>query len=241
MKKMLVPLDGSDRAMNTVRYITKIEPFLDANIVLFNVFSSVPEGFWDLETDPRSTTTVKQVHAWEAQQRKNIQDYMDGARRLLLNAGADADAVKVKIQNRKTGFARDIIREARNGYDLVITRRRGMTGMRGIVLGSVATKLVEKLSFLPLLLAGRKPPGRKILVAFDGSEGAWGAVDFVGTTMAGFDFEIKLINIIRGQEAFQQDFQRLYAPVEHTELRPWGRCGPGVGPQQRAEKLRKEF
>jgi len=72
---------------------------------------------------------------------------MEGARRLLLNAGIDADAVKVKIQNRKKGFARDIIREAKNGYDAVITRRRGMTGMRGIVLGSVATKLVEKLSF----------------------------------------------------------------------------------------------
>jgi nucleotide-binding universal stress UspA family protein len=216
-KKILVPLDGSDRAMNTVKYITKIEPFLNANIVLFHVFSSVPEGFWDLGTDPRSTKTVKQVRAWEIQQRKSVQEYMEFARRLLLNAGVDDDAVKVKIQNRKTGFARDIIREAQNGYDLVVTRRRGMTGMRGIVLGSVATKLIEKLSFLPLILAGRKPPGNKILLAFDGSEGSRGAVDFVGTTMGGIEFEVKLINIVRGQENSQPEIQRLYAPVRHTE------------------------
>jgi nucleotide-binding universal stress UspA family protein len=44
---------------------------------------------------------------------------------------------------QKKGIARDIIREARNGYDAVVTRRRGMTGLRSIVLGSVATKLVE--------------------------------------------------------------------------------------------------
>ncbi|MBW2428957.1 MAG: universal stress protein [Deltaproteobacteria bacterium] len=216
-QKMLVPLDGSDRAMNTVKYITRIEPFLNANIVLFHVFSSVPEGFWDLESDPRSTATVKQVHAWEIQYRKNMQDYMESARQLLLNAGADAAAVKVKIQNRKTGFARDIIRESQNGYDALITRRRGMTGLRGIVLGSVATKLVEKLSFLPLILAGRKPPGNKILLTFDGSEGCWRSVDFVGITMGGFDFEVKLINVIRGKENSHPEIQRLYAPADYTE------------------------
>jgi nucleotide-binding universal stress UspA family protein len=92
-----------------------------------------------------------------------------------------------------------------------------MTGMRGIVLGSVATKLVEKLSFLPLILAGRKPPGNKILLAFDGSEGSPGTVDFVGTAMGGFDFEVKLIHVIRGKENSQPEIQRLYTPAEHTE------------------------
>jgi hypothetical protein len=69
-KKILVPLDGSDRAMKTVRYLTKIEPFLTCRVVLFHVFSAVPEGFWDMETDPRSSATVKQVRAWEFQQKK---------------------------------------------------------------------------------------------------------------------------------------------------------------------------
>jgi nucleotide-binding universal stress UspA family protein len=214
-KKILVPLDGSDRAMNTVKYITKIEPFLNCHVVLFHVFSSVPEGFWDLETDPRSSATVKQVRAWEVQHRKKMQEYMENARQLLLNTGAAA--VELKIQNRKTGFARDIIREAQKGYYAVVTRRRGMTGLRGIVLGSVATKLVEKLFFLPLLLAGRKPPGNRLLLAFDGSEGSWRAVDFVGKTLGGFDFEVKLIHVIRGKENSHPEMPRLYSPTKRTE------------------------
>ncbi|MEJ2727750.1 MAG: universal stress protein [Deltaproteobacteria bacterium] len=68
-RKILVPLDGSDRAMNTVRYIAKIDPFLHMHIVLFHVFSSVPEGYWDLEKDPRSTSTVRQVRPWEVEQK----------------------------------------------------------------------------------------------------------------------------------------------------------------------------
>jgi len=216
-KKILIPLDGSDRAMNTVRYITKIEPFLNGHLVLFHVFSSVPEGFWDMETDPRSSATVKQVRAWEIQHRKKMQGYMESARQLLFNSGVAANAVEVKIQNRKSGFARDIIREAQKGYYAVISRRRGMTGLRGIVLGSVATKLVERLSFLPLILAGRKPPGNKILLAFDGSEGSWRAVDFVGSTLGGFDFEVKVVHIIRGKENSHPEMPQLYSPRKHTE------------------------
>ena len=72
-KKILVPLDGSDRALNTARYIAKIDPFLHMHIVLFHVFSSVPEGYWDLEKDPRSTSIVRQVKPWEVEQKRKIE------------------------------------------------------------------------------------------------------------------------------------------------------------------------
>lgn len=216
-KKILIPLDGSERAMGTVNYITKIDPFLRMHIVLFHVFSSVPEGFWDLQTDHRSAAAVKQVHAWEVEHRKNIKAYMEGARQLLLKAGVPQDAVTVKIQNRKKGFARDIIREAQNNYEAVITRRRGMTGLRRIVLGSIATKLVERLTFIPMVLAGRKPPGNKILLAYDGSEGARHAVDFVGRTLGGLDFKVCLMHAMRGRENEHPAKQQLYSPRQYVE------------------------
>ncbi len=216
-RKLLVPVDGSDRSINTVKYISKFEPFRRMRVILFHVFSKVPEGFWDLETDPRSTSTVKEVRAWEVQQKRNINQYMEIARQFLIKTGFPSNSIEVKIQNRKEGFARDIIREARNGYYAVVTRRRGMTGLRGIVLGSVATKLVEKLSFLPLILVGRKPPGNKILLGFDGSEGSLRAVDFVGSTMGGFGFKAKLIYVIRGKENDDPHTQLLYSPAKYTD------------------------
>ncbi|MGD9151650.1 MAG: universal stress protein [Desulfobacterales bacterium] len=215
--KLLVPVDGSDRSMNTIKYISKIEPFRRMQVNLYHVFSQIPDGFWDLETDPRSTSTVREVRAWEAQQKKNINKFMEKAHQLLTRNGFSSNSVEVKIQNRKKGFARDIIREAQNGYDAVVTRRRGITGLRGIVLGSVATKLVERLSFLPLILAGRKPAGNKILLAFDGSEGSWRAVDFVGKTLGGFEFEVRVIHVLRGKENSHPEMPRLYSPTKHIE------------------------
>ncbi|MGD8470234.1 MAG: universal stress protein [Desulfobacteraceae bacterium] len=217
-KKILVPLDGSDRAMNTVRYIAKIDPFLHMHVVLFHVFNSVPEGYWDLEKDPRSTSTVRQVKSWELEQKKRIEQYMQIAEQYLLKAGFASERINIKIQKRKKGIARDIIGEARNGYEAVVTRRRGLTGLRGIVLGSVAAKLIEKLSFIPLILAGRKPPGHKILIAFDGSEGAWRAVDFVDRTLSGCDYDLNLINVIRGRENRNLESHQIHLPKNFSEI-----------------------
>lgn len=216
-KKILVLVDGSDRSLKTVRYIARLNPFVGMRIVLFHVFNSVPESYWDLEKDPRSTSTVRQVRSWEAEQKKNIQAFMQRAKRLLLKAGFPADAIEIKVQNRKKGIARDIIREARNGYNAVVTRRRGMTGMRGVVLGSVATKLIEKLSFLPVILVGQKAVDNRILLAFDGSPGAMRAVEAVGSTLGGFDFEICLVHVVRGNGENQSEFQHIISTKKHIE------------------------
>jgi nucleotide-binding universal stress UspA family protein len=82
----------------------------------------------------------------------------------------------------------------------------------------VAAKLVQKLSFVPLILAGRKAPGHKILIGFDGSEGSWHAVDFVGRTMGGGKFKVKLIHVMRGKADSRPEVQRLYSPAKYTRF-----------------------
>ena len=116
-KKILVPVDGSDRALNTVRYVARVEPFRDMDIVLFHVFNSVPEGYWDLEKEPRCTSTVRQVRSWEIEQKKRINQYMEQAGQFLMKADFAPESIITKIQNRKIGIARDIIREAKRGYE----------------------------------------------------------------------------------------------------------------------------
>ena len=215
-KKILVPVDGSDRALNTVRYVARVDAFHNMDIVLFHVFSSVPEGYWDLEKDPRSTSTVRQVKSWEVQQRKNIEQYMEQANQLLLKVGFSSESITIKIQNRKKGIARDIISEARKGYVAVVTRRRGLTGLRRIVLGSVATKLVEKLTFITLILVGKRTPNKKILLAFDGSENAASAVNFVGSFLGGLDYEVSLFHVIRSNGEGQPEYQHIFSSKDYT-------------------------
>ncbi len=199
-KKILVALDGSERSLLTVKYITKMTPFEDMKIVLFNVFSGVPESYWDLEREPKSVKSVKYVRAWEVQQKKKIEEFMGQARNVLIRAGFPEAQVDVKIQQRKKGIARDIVKEARAGYEAVLTRRRGMGRIPGIILGSVSLKLLEAMSFIPLMLAGRKPPGMKYLIALDGSKDALKAVDFAGSFLSGHAVDFRLLHVIRGGE-----------------------------------------
>jgi len=219
INKILVPLDGSDRALNTVRYIAKIEPFANLDIVLFNVFNTAPESYWDLEKDPRSTSTVRQVKAWEVQQKKEIELYMQMAKQLLVKMDVSSNSIKIKIQKRKRGIARDIIHEAQNGYDILVTRRRGMTGLRRIVLGSVATKLVQGITFIPLVLVGKTAPGNKLMIAFDGSEGAWQSVEFVGSTIGEYSGnEIKLVHVIRGNGEAGPELKHIFGSEKYSEF-----------------------
>ena len=162
-KRLLLAVDGSDRALQTVRYAGEEDAFKGMKIVLFHVFNNIPEAYYDLEKEPKSVKVVRHVRSWEAQQKKNIRKYMDDARQMLLDAGHAEPAVEIKIQNRKKGVARDIIIEAQKGYDAVLVRRRGFTALKNVTVGSVTNKLLEKLSFIPVLIAGRKPINKKVL------------------------------------------------------------------------------
>ena len=91
-----------------------------------------------------------------------------------------------------------------------------MTGLMRIVLGSIATKLVEKLTFVPLILVGKRTPNNKILLAFDGSENAASALEFVGSLFGGFDYEVSLFHVIRSNGEGQPEYQHIFSSKEYT-------------------------
>jgi len=215
--KILVALDGSERSFKTVKYLAQMDAFRKAKLILFHVFSGVPESYWDLEREPKSVKSAKHVRAWEFEQRKKIQAFMAKAHHTLIDAGFSENRVEVKIQNRKKGIARDIVKEAHDGYDAVLSRRRGMGRVPGIVLGSTSIKLLHTLSFIPLLLAGRQPPGEKFMIAFDGSPDALRAVDFAASFLRGNDYEFCLLKVIRGSEKTDQKYPTLLSPENFTQ------------------------
>jgi len=196
--KMLILLDGSEKALGTVRYIGNLsEPLRHIKLVLFHVFSSVPDCYWDMEREPKSVKMMPQLRAWERTKRKEIESHMEKAVEILRTAGFQEDGITVKIQNRKKGIARDIIREAKKGYRAVVLRRRGVGALKRIILGSVATKLIAKLSFIPIVIVGQLPVTKNILLPVDGSEGASRAVAFATDLLGGYNFSVELVHIFR--------------------------------------------
>lgn len=205
-KRLLLALDGSERALQTVRYAGEEDAFKGMKVVLFQVFNSIPDAYYDMEKEPKSVKVVTHVRSWEAQQKKKIRKYMDDARQMLLDAGHAEPAVEIKIQNRKKGVARDIIIEAQKGYDAVLVRRRGLTALKNIIVGSVTNKLLEKLTFIPVLIAGRKPVNKKVLVAVDGSPCATKAVQFVAGMLGPLgNYQVNLVHVVRGGKASDAD------------------------------------
>ncbi len=64
---------------------------------------------------------------WEKTENKVARDFLGAARGLLLKANSREDDVRVTIQERQVGIARDIIAESSRGYDAVVVGRRGLS------------------------------------------------------------------------------------------------------------------
>jgi len=90
-KKILILFDGSERSIQTLQYVGSLTPFKKFKLVLFNVFSGVPECYWDLERTPQNKHAISQLHAWESQKKKEIDSFAQNARQTLINAAFSGD------------------------------------------------------------------------------------------------------------------------------------------------------
>jgi nucleotide-binding universal stress UspA family protein len=216
-KKLLVAMDGSERSKNTVNQLARIDRFREYRIVLFHVFNPIQEIYWDLEIDPKAIVSDKDMFAWEAEKEKKTLDFMEQAKNILVRSGFNKDFLAVKIQPRLKGTARDFIAEARRGYHVLAIRRRGMLQDTSGVVGSVFSKLVEAISFVPLLIIGKHPFSGNVIIGIDGSENAMRAVDFVGGLLEGSGCKAHLISVVRRVQSFgqkQHQWQTLSKMIE---------------------------
>jgi nucleotide-binding universal stress UspA family protein len=198
--RILLAVDGSEGALEAARYVGKIPSFHQMEVVLFNVYSKIPESYWDLEKQPPLGWRLKEVKAWEVGFKKSIREHMENATRTLWRAGFPKGAVKTNIHERNKGIARDILTEAKRGYSCVVVGRKGVSKVKDLILGSVSTKLLEKINFTTLVVVGTKPESGRILLALDGSENSMRTVDYVGKILGGTPLGLCLINVIRGDK-----------------------------------------
>ena len=197
-KKILIAFDGSFHARESVRYIADIPGFRQREIVLFNVFQKIPECYYDLEMATPLASRIKEIHAWEAQEEHNIKEALEQAKQSLLDAGVSEDHVRIVRRERQKGIARDIAAESRQGYAAVVVGRKGVSRVRDLVMGSVSAKLLERLTYVPLIVVGRASSSDRVLIAVDPSEGAMRAVGFAARSLGSSGCRFTLANVIRG-------------------------------------------
>jgi nucleotide-binding universal stress UspA family protein len=211
-RRLLIALDGSGQSFEAVRYASQVLSPGKMKVVLYHVQSKIPESFWDIEKDPSFRHKLAPVAAWAMQQEKAMEEFMERSRQLFVDQGVPREAVDVRIKDREAGIARDIAREAQKDYDAVVVGRWGMSKIKDLVWGSIASKLVGHLVQSPLWVVGGSPQPGKYLVAIDGSDEAMRAVDYVGTMLAGSDCAVTLFHVLRSFEFLYLGFEGAFVP-----------------------------
>jgi nucleotide-binding universal stress UspA family protein len=217
-KKILVAVDGSESALEAVRYVGCTLPPQGIEVSLFHVMTRIPKSFWDLEKDHAYQYQIASTKAWETMQEEAIKEFMSQSSQILMNCGIPQEAVRVVIEDRKVGIARDIVAESERGYSAVVVGRRGLSQLKDLVMGSIVYKLVEKLANIPLLIVGGASHSQRILISMDPSEDALRAVDYVGAMLGGGSgYELVLFHAVRGFDVFHQIIGRPLLPSHEKE------------------------
>ncbi|MGE0352976.1 MAG: universal stress protein [Gemmatimonadales bacterium] len=162
---ILVPLDGSEFAEQALPLAERLARQTGANLHLLMVHVPIPGWYTAAEVAALSPTLEQ-----EARQREEL--YLDGvASRLKRERGVPVSCslLEGNVAAALSEYAVTI------GADLVVMTTHGRSGLDRVWLGSIADKLIRRLT-IPLLLVrpdetgkGVSPLLQRILVPMDGS------------------------------------------------------------------------
>jgi nucleotide-binding universal stress UspA family protein len=88
----------------------------------------------------------------EEKKKKIVSEAMQKAKRILLDANFEEKNITIKSEVKKSGIARDIIREAKSGYNAVVMGKRGLSGIKEFILGSVSQKVFHTAKDISVLV-----------------------------------------------------------------------------------------
>lgn len=153
MEKILLAFDDSKNAFRAVEYLAR-SPRPNCKITLFHVLpdTAVLCEMHSPELTDYFVTQQSNFCALEAKKKSLVEDAMKNAKSILVAAGYPEDHITTKIETKNTGVARDIIREAEAGYDMIVIGRRGLSGIKEFFIGSVSQKVMHAAKDVSVLI-----------------------------------------------------------------------------------------
>jgi nucleotide-binding universal stress UspA family protein len=143
-KNILVAFDDSDNAMRAVAAITDFVTN-EARVTLFHVAMNT-EALCKMNS-PELTPYFKSQQStfctMEDKKKELVDKAMQTAKTKLIEAGFAADNINLKLDNLRDGVAQDIIREAADGYDLIVLGRQGTSGVKQFLFGGTSQKVLS--------------------------------------------------------------------------------------------------
>ncbi|MGD2097619.1 MAG: universal stress protein [Desulfobacterales bacterium] len=214
--KILVAIDGSTASLNAVQHIGRMFS-KQSQMVLFHVLSEIPEAVKDLEGRRFIDAQEVPLGTWREHSTASINDFMEVAQAVLMEAGFEPPAVEIKVKGLKSGIARDIHNESQRGYAALVVGRTGVNKIDDITMGSVAAKLVDVTAHIPIIVVGEHQDSKKIIIALDGSTSAMRAVRFVAALVDPDPCEIILCHVVRPLGAIHISAKELFTKKHEKE------------------------
>ena len=151
-KKILVAIDDSENAMRAVEFIANSFT-TDNKITLFNVIQDTAAlcEMNSPELTPYFKSQQSSFCTLEEKKKELVNQAVEKAREVLVDAGFDENNITVKSEIKKSGVARDIVKEAQSGYNVIVLGRRGMSGIKDFILGSISQKVFNSAKNISVL------------------------------------------------------------------------------------------
>ena len=152
-KKILVAIDDSENAMRAVEFVANFfTP--DNKITLFNVIQDTA-ALCEMNSPELTSYFISQQRSFcilEEKKKELVNEALQKARKILMDVGFEEKNITIKSDIKNSGVARDIIKEARAGYNAVVLGRRGLSGIKDFVLGSVSQKVFHSAKDISVLV-----------------------------------------------------------------------------------------
>jgi len=155
-KKILLPLDGSALSHQAIPHAIAVATGIGVEVVLFQVIDSVAHLISEttpatIEPIPSGELTVEIAESAVEGQRQAALANLEAVTAQVVAGGIDAARVTTEIVE---GTASQAIEEAveRLGCDIVIISSHGRSGIRRVLLGSVADHVARNTPSAAVLL-----------------------------------------------------------------------------------------
>jgi nucleotide-binding universal stress UspA family protein len=150
-KKILVPLDGSELAECALSYVKSLVEYgVMGEIILLNVVNvsfTIPMNVRDEINDIINNNAIRKDILIKSRK------YLE-----LVKSRLAADGIKVKVESLEGDRPADTISDyaQKNEVDLIVIATHGYTGLKKLMLGSVALEILHE-SLVPVLLIRPEP------------------------------------------------------------------------------------
>jgi len=196
-KKILVAVDNCADSAAAVRYAARMtSASRGLSYTLFHVEPPVPTTFREAAEADRMVRA--EVDGLVEEHKEATRCITMELKEAMVCEGVPEKCVEVVTQPMQLGMARDILNRAEQGqYDAIVVGRKALAPARDYFVGTTAAKVVEHALQVPVWVTSGDAISTKIMIAVDGSENSFRAVDHV-IDMAGAypDLRITLFHVL---------------------------------------------